>query len=163
MDYNEITSYFESLAARHKSIQHSDGNVRFAQKWNNEVQAIFNRVQSPFMVLNTGVGRFVEEEMEFRASRRMGFEIHVPCKKMTDPKSVNEASTLAEKIGKQILAKIVEDSLDYSTCPHDFRSFDASTAVFEHFESMVPNFMTCVFSFDLSEDDYLNYDETQWD
>lgn len=162
MELNEVVAYFEDLAKRHKKILHTEGKKRFAQQWNAEVEQMFKNISTPFMVLNQGIGGLRYDDTGIVRKRRIGFEIHVPANRNTDTKSVGEALTLAERIGLDIIACIMRDVDGDEVCPRAFRNFEPDTVIFEHFESKMPNFMTCVFSFDIDDDDYITYNQESW-
>lgn len=163
MEYLELKRYFENLASHHAQIQHSRDDEGFVTGWNNELESRWSARKKPFMVFNIGVGFFKVEDLELVDQRRCGFEIHVPVENKTkDKNAVHTAANLAEKIGRDIIIKMRTDGENYEYCPRFIGAFDPTKVLYEHFESKIPNFMTCVFSFELNGENYEQYDATQW-
>lgn len=163
MNYLEFKDYFENLAKTNKLIRHSDTDVAFVTDWNQEVESLWSSKKSPVMVLNLGTGFFRVEDIELVDMHRCGFEIHVPIDgKKSNKSAVHAAADMAEKIGKQIILKMRYDGENYESCPRVIGAFDPSKVLYQHFESKLPNFMTCVFSFELNGENYEQYDASQW-
>lgn len=163
MEYTEVVSYFKGIASKLKSIQHNDiHQKRFISDFNDEMAQKWGDMKGYFMVLSGGAGKFVEQGMYYKDSKRMAVEIHGHCDHMESVELKEQVRSKIEAIAKQVIVRMIEDSENYDTCPHFLQKFNPSSAIYEHFESAVPNFLTCVLSFDLISDDYIEIDENEW-
>lgn len=166
MDHIEFVQYFERLAASHKEINHdANSNPRFVTWTDEAFMSSINNMRGTFMVINEGSGSFRALGEGYIDVKRASFEIHVEAGDWSSDKNVKVvAINKAEKIGKQIIARMIEDSENYDplTCPRELRKFRAETVLYENFESMAPNFVTCLFSFTIEDDNYLEHEEDVW-
>lgn len=164
MEYNEFKEYFLGLASSHVDILHHEtNNDRFCTDFNNDVQNKWQQMDGVFVVLNDGVGGFEKMDLDFLDKRRSSIEINVCCGDwMSDPKSKQEARNKAESIAKDFVSKMILDSENYESCPRFLSKFDARKAIYQNFESTMSNFMTCVLSFEIIDENYLEYNPEKW-
>lgn len=166
MDHIDFVKYFERLAESHKEIQHNaKSNPRFVHWTDESFSSKINNMKGVFMVINEGSGSLAKVGEGYLDTKRASFEIHAEAGNWSsDPQAKTEAINKSEKIGKQIIARIVEDTENYDPlfCPRELRQFRAETVIYENFESMAPNFMTTLFSFTIQDDNYLEHEEDVW-
>jgi hypothetical protein len=166
MNHISYIQYFERIAASHKEINHdAKTNPRFVLWTNDAFASGLNSMKGAFMVINEGSGSFTKLGEGYVDTKRASFEIHVEAGNWSsDPLIRVKAIDKAERIGKQIIAKMIEDSEDYdpAMCPRELRQFRAETVIYENFDSMAPNFVTTLFSFTIQDDNYLEHQEDVW-
>jgi hypothetical protein len=165
MNQIEFISYFEKIASTHKLINHQPKvNERFIVWPQGDLVNKFSKMKDAFMVLNEGSGAFEKLGEGYIDVKRVSFEIHCQYKSSQDATDKIRASDQAEQIAKNIIARMIEESEDYDdgVCPRFMRQFRAETVIYENFESMAPNFVTCLCSFSIQDDNYLENDLTVW-
>ncbi len=165
MTHIEFKNFFEDLAKKHKRIQHSEENKRFCMWFEIDTINSWSGVADVFLVLNEGTGFFKKMDLEYQDSRRCGFEVHVAMGDDTaNLENMTKAISDAESIGKDIIAYMIAISQDFSSgvCPRFMQQFKADTVMYESFESKLPGFMTCLFSFEISDEEFLIHNPDQW-
>jgi hypothetical protein len=165
MKHIDFINYFEKLATEHRLINHQPKiNERFVVWPQADLHTKFSKMKETFIVLNEGSGSFQKLGEGYIDVKRVSFEIHCQFKPSNDAMDKVRAADQAEQIAKNIIARIIDDSENFEdgVCPRFMRMFRAETVVYEHFESMAPNFVTCLCSFSLEDDNYLENDPSVW-
>lgn len=164
MDIIAYEDYFKNLAKSHKDVRHSDADPHFIFNRTDAVPAQFKTMKNVAVVLNQPIGRFSKDGQVYSDNKRGSFEIHVQVPNKADIDTRIQASNKAEVIGKSFIARMLYDRNNYSTCPKIIDRFKPESVAYEHMESELPNFVTCIFSFDITagDEDPLTYDSTLW-
>lgn len=163
MEYTEVVKYFKNIATRLKKVKHDDkSNNRFIIDFNDELSQKWGGMKGFFIVLSVGVGKFMEHSPWFFDSKRIAIEVHGHCVNTDNIVEKEKVRTEVEALAKQIIARMIIDSEDFNSCPRFMQKFNPSTAIYEHFESVVPNFLTCILSFDIVDEEFIEIIETEW-
>jgi hypothetical protein len=160
---SEISTYFEGIASQLKRVSHSVNDPRFTTNFEEDYNAIWSKIKSPFLALEFGTARLKRHGDGHVDLKRLLISVHVPVGDLKKSKTArSEAADSAETILKQIFARMIEDGENPVTCPVFLAQFDTSTILYEHSESKVPNFVTCFASFELEDYNFLELNESEW-
>lgn len=164
MNIKAYEKYFKGLAESHVDIRHAKNNKRFVFSRMEAGPSAFKGLKGVVVVLNEPIGRFSKDGNVYLDNKRGSFEIHVQVPNKAPIETRLEASSRAEEIGKSFTAKMRHDRESYDVCPHVIQKFNPESVVYEHAESVMENFVTCIFSFDIvsGDEDPTEYNPNLW-
>lgn len=161
MQLKELHDYLKRIAEEHREIGHTEMRPRYFFYHHESLVQDFNTMEEVCVTVESPIGSLVKEAQEYRDRKRMALVVHVQAGKLNSNEERLEASDKAERIMKEIIARILHDS-EMKLCPILLRNVDASGWVYEHMESKLPNFVSCVLGLELVGYDYITYDESKW-
>ncbi|CAB4138809.1 hypothetical protein UFOVP350_2 [uncultured Caudovirales phage] len=161
MQLIELHDYLKKIAEEHRAIGHTDERPRFFFYHYESLTQDFNTMEDVCLTVESPIGSMVREAKEYRDRKRFALVVHVQAGSLNSNVDRLKASDKAERIMKDIIARMLHDS-ELKLCPILLRNVDASGWVYEHMESKLQNFVSCVLGVELVGYDYLQYDANQW-
>lgn len=161
MQLKPLHDYLKRIAEEHREITHTEERPRFFFYHYESLTQEFNTMEDVCVTVESPIGSLVREAQEYRDRKRFALVVHVQAGSLNSKAERLDASDKAERIVKDIIARILYDS-EEKLCPIKLRNVDASGWVYEHMESKLPNFVSCVLGMELVGYDYLQYDANQW-